>query len=259
MKLPILITNFKVKMIACSSHIIIIATNGVYGYGRNDSGELRIGHNNEVKDFTEVKIKNVKYVSCGIQHTIFLSFDGSVYGCGKTKQGQYGFMDDENRNVPILINLYSKCLHVSCGENFTVFLLDNNKCYCCGDGYYGQLGNKIKTHSYNIILINSITEPVIYMTCGKAFTIFVTDKQRCFIIGTIDTTETLVNDSNNDNYIPREINVKPAVDVNYWNKSIHKYVSDELKITIKTMLLILKNLSIPKDMVMEILQYLPIY
>ncbi len=62
--------------------------------------------------------------SCGVLHTLFLSQDGEVFGCGSGTQGQLGQELKENVNViPKKLKLQGhKVIDVACGSFHSVIM-----------------------------------------------------------------------------------------------------------------------------------------
>ena len=66
----------------------------VYGWGRNDYGQLGRGYVSEKAEYLKPEIieyfENVIQLSCGTIHTLALSSDGKIYGWGDNNHGQIG-------------------------------------------------------------------------------------------------------------------------------------------------------------------------
>ena len=86
------------------------------------------------------KISNVKKVSGGSYHSLFLLNDGTVKSCGFNYYGQLGLGDTINRTTPTLIPNLNNVKQVSCGSNHTLFLLNDGTVKSTGHNGYSQLG-----------------------------------------------------------------------------------------------------------------------
>jgi alpha-tubulin suppressor-like RCC1 family protein len=91
------LSNRKVaKQIICgASHSIILTQDGsIFGAGNNASGQLGLGHTEDQASFRAMKPlpsgKTPKLIECGGHHTLCLTEDGSVYGCGFNLNGALG-------------------------------------------------------------------------------------------------------------------------------------------------------------------------
>lgn len=83
---------------AQASRVLFLLKNGrVYVSGRNDHGQLGLGHKKNVKGVTFIPgLTSVKSVLCGPTHTIFVKNDGTTCGCGVTKDAQLGVVNTED-------------------------------------------------------------------------------------------------------------------------------------------------------------------
>ena len=153
------IPNKTPKSVACGEQFtIIIMTDGtLYGSGRNNNGQLGLGHNLDVNTFTEINLpigKTPYQVSCGVSFTIILMDDGTLYGSGNNSDGQLGLGNNDDVNIfneiPIPIGLSP--IQIFCGANFTSILMDNFSIYGTGYNGRGELG--IST----TISVNTLTE-----------------------------------------------------------------------------------------------------
>ena len=65
----------------------------VFAWGRNDFGQLALGHKQVVKTPKEVVALDaidVDHISCGCYHSLFLSDQGEVYSVGRSNHHQLG-------------------------------------------------------------------------------------------------------------------------------------------------------------------------
>lgn len=92
----------------------------------------------EIKCFIETK--NIKQVSIGCRHSLFLSENGQVYGYGSNKHGQLGIKGNHTRCVPVLISGLRDVIAVSAGYDHSLALTFNNRVYGFGANSSGQLG-----------------------------------------------------------------------------------------------------------------------
>lgn len=136
---------FGLKRVACGNkHTLIIDDHGqVWGFGRNEYGQLGLGHR---KNFCSTPqqipdISNAIGVACGASHTLIICQDLTLYSFGSNLYGQLGtgpagmviptpqplkFFDD----VP---------LSIACGAHHSVVICSNSV-YVFGANFFGQLG-----------------------------------------------------------------------------------------------------------------------
>ena len=94
------------------------------------------------KDSTSIYIVSIK---CGGTHTMFLTNNGKVYGCGNNTNGELGLGNMEiGPLTPTLVDTSPintlKISAIACGVNHTIFLTNDGKVYGCGINDLGQLG-----------------------------------------------------------------------------------------------------------------------
>ena len=136
------------KFVACGGyHIMILQNDGkVYGCGLNNAGQLGINSSSYSyygwQHVAYLADKNIIYIACGYNHTIFLASDGKMYGCGRGDA--LGIGTSQNQPEPIEIthfkDLEINITQVVCGAYYTIFLADDGKVYGCGINDKGQLG-----------------------------------------------------------------------------------------------------------------------
>ncbi|SCU70779.1 regulator of chromatin condensation, putative [Trypanosoma equiperdum] len=80
-------------------HNFVITTEGVYGWGLNENGQLGMGRGSPACVSVPTRIpffdgKNTKDIVCGAYHTFAWTEDG-LYACGKNEDGQLGLPCDD--------------------------------------------------------------------------------------------------------------------------------------------------------------------
>lgn len=112
----------------------------VYAWGMNDRGELGIGHANDVKTPTKVKLdKKIKQIVPGV-FTLALTEDGDVYTWGVTDFG-----DDLGNNLtftstPVKFDLPEKIVRI-CRTGGALAISESGSLYSWGGNYYGERGD----------------------------------------------------------------------------------------------------------------------
>ena len=128
-----------VSKISCGLfHNIVVCNDGVYAWGRNDSGQLGKGDIRPSStpfklDFFDNKI--IFNIACGGNHTIAVCDDG-VYVWGHNYFRQLGKGDTENALSPVRLDFFDgKDVHkISCGGWHSIAI--------CSDGIYAWGWNK---------------------------------------------------------------------------------------------------------------------
>uniref|UniRef100_K3WGV0 BTB domain-containing protein n=1 Tax=Globisporangium ultimum (strain ATCC 200006 / CBS 805.95 / DAOM BR144) TaxID=431595 RepID=K3WGV0_GLOUD len=97
-----------IPKLACGYyHSVAVTEDGaVYTFGRNDYGQLGLGHTKNVATPTLVETLarvRIVQVACGCYHTLALSDDGKVYPFGRNNHGQLGLETTRDCLSPQLI------------------------------------------------------------------------------------------------------------------------------------------------------------
>lgn len=89
--------------------------------------------------FTAVAF-NIKKIACGKNHTVVLTDNGKVFGCGENNEnGQLGLGVLSTSSVLIELPI-DDVKDISCGYHHTMFIKNNGDLYACGKNYDSQLG-----------------------------------------------------------------------------------------------------------------------
>ena len=143
----------KIKNIYLQKESCIVqdSENIVYGLGDNSYKELGLGNNYSMNDFTKLifkfkyqktnKIKNIKKISSGARHLLFLLEDGEIYCVGDNSEGQCcGATSSCAYPVKLEINSKSKIVDCYSGYNHNLIILENGSVYTWGNTANGKLG-----------------------------------------------------------------------------------------------------------------------
>ncbi|XP_045892497.1 probable E3 ubiquitin-protein ligase HERC4 [Micropterus dolomieu] len=125
---------------------------GVFGWGRNDCGQLGLGDTADRHTPTPVHCLNMKktvQISCGKDHTAVLTKDGAVFTFGSGTYGQLGHNSFSDELRPRLVaELWgAKVTKIACGRHHTLVLTNSKRVYSFGCGEQGQLGHGEESHS----------------------------------------------------------------------------------------------------------------
>lgn len=130
--------GFKAKDVSATDHTLIIdLDNNLWVSGRNDSGQLGLGHLEDVEYPIKTNIK-CKTATAGYEHSIITDLNGNILTFGSNKYGQLGLGDTIDRHVPTLVNMSVKIRKIVASDH-TIFIDDNNEMWVFGNNEYGQL------------------------------------------------------------------------------------------------------------------------
>ncbi|GJD06249.1 Ultraviolet-B receptor UVR8 [Galdieria sulphuraria] len=149
----------------------------VYTWGSGEYGKL--GHNDDSNEnlprlVEALKGKNIVKVSIGGNHMAAIDKDGHLYCWGRAASAGSG--GTEHVFIPRLIKgdlEKEKVISVSCGRSHTAAVTEKGEVWTWGNGYEGELGHGEKNSQYQPKKVQSLTEKVVDVACGRDFTIFV--------------------------------------------------------------------------------------
>ncbi|XP_013358205.1 PREDICTED: E3 ISG15--protein ligase HERC5-like [Chinchilla lanigera] len=137
-----------VQISAGEAHSMALSMSGnVYSWGRNDCGQLGLGHTENTDSPSLVDIpdnQKVEFLACGGAHTALLTQDGLMFTFGAGKYGQLGHNSTENELRPCLVTEFigNRVTQIACGRWHTLaYVSDLGKVFSFGFGEEGQLGH----------------------------------------------------------------------------------------------------------------------
>ena len=144
MKTEMVQVSFVQTKIACAcgyNHTITLSDDGTaYSFGRNEDGELGLGHNDDVSLPTPIpNLPKMNMVSCGGYFTVCVDDEGFIWSFGDNKYGQLGTGNKKKLKVPQKLQNIPPVISVSCGYNYTLIITDDDNLWSCGGNHFGQL------------------------------------------------------------------------------------------------------------------------
>ncbi|XP_036407758.1 probable E3 ubiquitin-protein ligase HERC3 [Megalops cyprinoides] len=133
------------------------SSGAVFGWGKNNTGQLGLGDMEDRYCPTPVDSLNLKRtvsISCGEEHTAILNKGGLVFTFGSGRYGQLGHNSNRNELRPRLVaELWgSRVTQLACGRHHTLaYVSSSNTIYSFGCGEQRQLGNG-QTSNQNVPL-----------------------------------------------------------------------------------------------------------
>jgi alpha-tubulin suppressor-like RCC1 family protein len=150
-------TNRPVQMVASNiiaiaaggGHSLFLKSNGsLWAIGWNAYGQLGDGTtdngNYETNQPEQIVASNVTAVAAGLNHSLFLMSNGSLWAMGDNSSGQLGDSTTDNGNYetnrPEQI-VPSGVTAIAAGYRHSLFLKNDGSLWAMGNNAYGQLGN----------------------------------------------------------------------------------------------------------------------
>lgn len=125
---------------------------------------------------TEFGGSKVVMMSAGGAHTMFITEEGGLWGCGYGGYGQLGLGDCANRAEPVRVGMGGnfkqyKVLTVACGIAHTLAVTEKGKLWSWGRGYRGRLGHEAQFERNRLVpevvdLARYGGGPVMAVCCG---------------------------------------------------------------------------------------------
>ena len=134
--------NISIVQVFCGeSHSMALDDSGnLYGWGRNDKGQLGLGHTNQVLVPTALDMDdfsgNVTKVDLGGLHSLVITDEGKSYTFGDNSKGQLGIGNTTDQSTPQLVN--SNTINGAAGGLHTLLLTPNTSGPTDGNGVYTE-------------------------------------------------------------------------------------------------------------------------
>ncbi|OQS06234.1 hypothetical protein THRCLA_01720 [Thraustotheca clavata] len=142
-------------------HTIVSCAGGhIYGFGRNDYGQLGIGDSNSQQRIStpqlifDLEEKEIVRISCGCYHTIAVADNGMLYVFGRNNHGQLGTGDTVERLTPTPVDIFvgKRVAMVAAGFYHTVVLTggkDSKECHSDASGGIHDLSEAQRNYTYS--------------------------------------------------------------------------------------------------------------
>lgn len=117
-------------------HTLVHTTTGLYAFGENSCGQLGLGDKKGRRENFE-KItnapNNIAQISLGYLHTLILTKEGQLYGCGDNEFSQFALKDKQYSMLTHLeFPSNIRIVQVAAGKTHSLALTTEGKVYVCG-------------------------------------------------------------------------------------------------------------------------------
>jgi len=170
--LPLLAVSIAVNSESCFA---LLEDDSIYGWGKNEYGQLGVGDTIDrfiptemilPLDMIPVSIKG------GHTHTLVLMSDGSVYGCGDSRNKELG---DEDSSIELLqlMGLRERCVSIIPGSSSTYCITESGDVYGFGANVNLQAGLSSYHESLGMGVKILLYSPVLMMEAGHDEVVFI--------------------------------------------------------------------------------------
>jgi E3 ubiquitin-protein ligase HERC4 len=150
------------QIVAGDNHSFILSKSGsLYGWGRNDFGQLGLGDTKNKYLPTKCRLANdqkIKFVSCGDNHTACLTKDGCVLTFGAGSNFQLGYCSNKNETSPkkVMELKGSEVSQIACGSGHTLaYAPEPGILYMFGQGGNRQFGKSGSESNSRLVSVSS--------------------------------------------------------------------------------------------------------
>jgi len=155
------LSGVPVRAVACGdTHTMIVTqADALLCCGRNQNGQLGLGHNEDVRVPAAVEALagvRVRGVACGAEHTVACSADGRAFAWGWGRYGNLGLGSCEDRNVPCQVQGVRDVSQVCCGWRHSVCIAGEGEVFVFGWNKYGQLGTGDNEHRLTPVRLQAL-------------------------------------------------------------------------------------------------------
>ncbi|KAL9645639.1 hypothetical protein ABK040_003373 [Willaertia magna] len=177
--------NAKVEKVAYGYyHSIVLTDEGkIYGTGQNSRKQLGLKDSEVYTAYQSLKINDfcnekIKDIACGVFHSLCVTKDGNLYGCGADSNNELG--------EPMLewTKIRSGISKIFCGSLGSMALTVSDELYICGDNGSFELGVNKESKSSKWSKHNTLSgiglETIGYYTYQS---IFITKSGKVFVAG----------------------------------------------------------------------------
>ena len=143
----------------------------VYSCGQNHYGQLGLENESITNRFKKVGLSTaITKVAAGITHTLALSRDGQVYGCGRLDGGIA-----ENRKqypktfqlIPLSRNNNLRVIDIAAGHYHSLLLMEDGSLWVGGNNSYGQLGLGDIENRPEFVEVEAFSSPIVKFAASK--------------------------------------------------------------------------------------------
>ena len=158
----------------------------ILGMGWNPHGIFGNGTTNDEKRVTRLVDGNMKKVSAGYFHSMFMGTDGSLWTTGFNTFGGLGDGTTTDRHEPRKI-VSSGVTDISAGTGHSLFLKENGSLWSVGRNDFGQLGTGTNINQTTSVMV--VSSDVVEIDAGAFHNVFVKSDSSLWAFGSNENGE----------------------------------------------------------------------
>ncbi len=179
-----------VTAISGYDHTVVVKKDGtVWTFGYNDSGQLGY-KTGEMQNFNPQPklvpgLNNIVAVAAGVEHTVALKRDGTIWTFGSNNFEQLGYKtipDEQTHSTPKQVPGLTNVIAIAAGYQHTVALKRDGTIWTFGNNDFGQLGFSSGAAPHQVPGLTDITA----IAAGFRFTVALTNDGKVWTFGEND-------------------------------------------------------------------------
>lgn len=167
---------FGARVAAAGAHSLALYvddTEEVYGFGRNNQGQLGLPGTDPVPDGTLIPTTSrMVALAANLNHSVALDEQGMVWTWGRNNEGQLGRLDGPDSGTPTAVVGVTDIVAIAAGQRHTMALNRDGAIWAWGSNTNGQLGvETVEDTRHTPELVPGFTDEIVAIAAGGSFSL----------------------------------------------------------------------------------------